>query len=85
MFGSARSEGKEGLYSNYNINGGKMNWGRSMDEQTQVTEIKEALVVFLRVFEEYAKEIFSDTSRHDRLMEIASHIHVIGTVLGFVL
>jgi hypothetical protein len=40
---------------------------KAMDEQVPVQEIKEAIVSFLRIFNEYAEEIFSDKRRRDRL------------------
>jgi hypothetical protein len=47
-----------------------------MDEQVRVDEIKENLVSFKRVFEEYAKEIFSDTRRREHLDELRTQLQL---------
>lgn len=45
-----------------------------MDEQVRVNEIKEALVYFLRIFEEYANEIFSDHPQRERLNTLRTQL-----------
>jgi hypothetical protein len=47
-----------------------------MDEQVRVDEIKENLVSFKTVFEEYAKEIYSDTPRHEYLDKFRTQLQL---------
>jgi hypothetical protein len=47
-----------------------------MDEQARVDEIKKNLISFKTVFEEYAKEIFSDTPRHEHLDKLRTQLQV---------
>lgn len=47
-----------------------------MDERAGVQEIKEALVSFSRIFNEYAKEILRKPQRHNRLNELRTQLQL---------